>query len=163
MPNYDYVFVATGLPPEKVASLIGERLHIEAGVSNDGVTYITRPGQSVGTVSATVESNDFGSPDEFEPDEVAAYAGYDTIMQVWTAPRNTDAQRAEARRLFDDIVGAFPVWPALLTHAFDVVMATWRDGSLHEFPDGLSAWTSQRAVWEPLVVPYQPPPDLNGP
>ena len=102
-----------------------------------------------------MDANHLGQPDEFEPNEVAAYAGYDTIIQVWTVPRDKETQLAEATRLFDDVVVRTPQWPALLTHTLHVVMATWRDGKRSDFPDGISAWTSQRSVWDPLVVPYR--------
>ena len=44
MPNYDYVFVATGLPPADVASLLGDRIGAESGINMVGVPFLSRPG-----------------------------------------------------------------------------------------------------------------------
>jgi hypothetical protein len=155
MANYDYVFVDTGLPADQAASSVHRVVATHVGADPDAPGRVTWPTPGGKMFTAHAKQNWLGGPDELEPDDIVAYAGYDTMVEVRMVGGAADAQLAEARKLFDAVRASQPERSALLVHGLDLLIAAWHQGRLTDFPERTSAYSDDRALWEPVVVPYE--------
>ena len=153
MADYDYVFVKTGAGDEvlpSVARSIADA--IASATVQGGVAWRTSLGR---TATARVRPNWIGRPDEFAPDDIAAYAAYEVMIEIGVRGADPGAQLAEARRVFDGLRTRRPEWSSLLVQGLDVLVAAWHEGRHTEFTELTSAFAEDRMIWDGAAVPYR--------
>jgi hypothetical protein len=153
MANYDYVFLKAGTADGVLPAVARTSADaIASATVQGGVAWRTPAGR---TATARVRPNWIGGPDEFAPDDIAAYAAYEVMIEVGVRGADAGTQLAEARRVFDGLRSRRPEWSSLLVQGLDTLVAAWHERSLTEFPELTSAFTEDRMVWNGAAVPFR--------
>jgi hypothetical protein len=139
MHDREHLFLQTDASVREVADFLLATFELEpipnqTDDPNDiGLRGPARTADAV--VGFEVRANGFAMVDP-EPDEVQAIDDYPIEIAVWLG-KDEGAQLAEARLVFDRLVGAWSAVPMLLCHDIDVLVAAYLPGrGVHEFPDG---------------------------
>jgi hypothetical protein len=149
----DTIFLHTELSLDQVADRLRETLNLIRTVDELGQIFLVRngPRDSPADVGGLIERNPY-HPDP-DPDEISVLDGYEIAWDVWTAAETEEISRAATRSLFNDVVQAFPAWPALLVLNLDTLRAASRPGvGVTEFPPHTTPDGKDRERWQPFDV-----------
>jgi hypothetical protein len=153
MGTYDYVFVKTGTDDGVLPSVARTIADTIASATVQGaIAWRTQLGQ---TATARVRPNWIGPPDESVPDDIAAYAAYEVMIETGVRGADDEAQLAEARRVFDGLRSRRPEWSSLLVQGLDRLVAAWHERRHTEFTEPTSAFAEDRLIWDGAAVPYR--------
>jgi hypothetical protein len=144
MSASEYIFLRTGQAVGEVArqlaTLPGMELHLDDR-GRPSVRRDTRHGsyRVGGQVSVNAHA---------DPDEVTVLNGYDVMYEIWSTANSRGAQKAEAERIFEEIVERLK-WPAALVFNLETLAAASspEHGTTY-FPPGTTPDEPHRRLWQ---------------
>ena len=150
MASYEQIFFdPLGEPLERAVAALAERLDARAHEGSSG-WVLTRPipGLESGAfLTGEVASYDYADSGSSDRD---VFDGCPYYWSAITGPRRDGELAARAMRgAFDRIAGSGLGWPLVLTHDYDVLVATYDiDAGVRLFPPGTRTDGVDRHVWE---------------
>jgi hypothetical protein len=152
MTSYEHLFIRSATGFEVEASDLSAALGM-ALVHNDEGVWLNRDLPLNGVVvGGEVHANNYTDP-VAAAEEVQAFDGYRTVFAIRVLPRKAADQRAEALKIFEELVARRPATPMLLTHDLDLLVAAYLpDRGVHLFAGQVTVDSEDAATWRPWVT-----------
>jgi hypothetical protein len=144
MSRFEHIFLRTGLPVDEAARQLATLPGMEL-VDDDGKPFVRRETRYGGhQVGGPVSANSHA-----DPSLATVLNAYDTMYGIWSSASDEDAQRAEAERIFGEIIERLK-WPAALVFGLDSLAAAWSpELGVTYFPPRTTPDEPYRALWQP--------------
>lgn len=101
-----------------------------------------------GPVGGAIDVNDYTAMErKIDPEDFAIFDDVPMIWQLWAPVETEEEQQAAARAVFDRLAERLD-WPAILTHDFDTLIATYDpERGVREFAPGTLSDGRHRHLW----------------